>query len=196
MRLLPFLTSLLAASCLAAEAGTTNLFALHLVDGEIPWQAIADATTKPQDYRWLAEPILSDRDLLGYNPTIHAVTVSRPTAQRLADLCARKLQVPFLLKVRGEPIYVGAFTTGFSSQSSGVPSILREELQFGAPVNLAPTNSIQVTFIIHGGYPGEQGVGKDPRADKRILSALDALFAQRANPEPALRVPHADHPRS
>jgi hypothetical protein len=74
---------------------------------------------------------------------------------------------PFVVVVNGERIYLGAFTTPWSSIPVFVPSII----SVGWYANLPPD-----TLQIDRGYPGPRKLtDPDPRPDERIKRALGAL---------------------
>ena len=81
---------------------------------------------------------------------------------------------PFVLRVRDEPIYAGAFYTSFSSSGFSGPVIMAEETFI--KTNVAKNASFK--FWIQLGYPGAFADTPDPRNDRRIVSAVRALFAK------------------
>jgi len=74
---------------------------------------------------------------------------------------------PFVAVADGERIYLGAFTSSFSSIPLSVPCITVPSLD-----TTRPANSVRIDL----GYPGPfLKTNIDPRSDERIRKALAAL---------------------
>ena len=71
--------------------------------------------------------------------------------------------IPFVVCVGEQPIYAGAFWTPLSS------------LSFDGVVIMQPFDTDGTTIRIVLGYPGQDAfTGSDPRADDRVMKALEA----------------------
>lgn len=152
-------------------AEQTNVLAFHLVADGVSQAAIVHGTAKPEGLSLVEKPILSDRDLVSYDPGDHTFVVTDEAAGRVHEACRRRLQAPFVLLAGKERVYVGIFSSPYSSISSGLPSVT---LWFpGTGTNIS-TN----VFQISRGYPdSSDGVaGPDLRADPRVIAAVRRLF--------------------
>jgi hypothetical protein len=157
------------AGCSAARQGTTrseetpaHSLAIHLVDftPEQPW---SPATLgRLADLALVEEPVISGADILSYDFATHSFLVRRSALLRLPD--PPVWHKPFVLIADGQRIYLGAFSTMFSSYSSSVPTILVDFRDF--------TNEL----TIDQAYPAPGfAAGTDPRSDERVRAALTGL---------------------
>lgn len=107
------------------------------------------------------EVALSADDLVAYDPATHELALTPAAAERLAGLRPPTTGLPFVVCVGSWPIYQGAFWPGYSSLSYN-------------GVVIDPILAGRGTVRIELGYPAE-GLfeGEDPRADPRILQALE-----------------------
>ncbi len=119
--------------------------------------------SKPGDIPLAKYPLISDQDIESYDWKTHTLAVDRTVVRRI--LRPLVWGTPFVVVADGEPIYVGAFYSGGSSQSCPVPVIMTD---FPARTN---------ALVIGRAYPGASAaqVADDPRSDARIKNALQAL---------------------
>lgn len=104
-------------------------------------------------------------DIEYYEWWSHTITLAAGLRTRLLDELARGLVSghPFRVVVKGETIYQGVITSGFSSFSFDSPVI-----------DLTPFDLQEEQIRIQLGYPTEMDfTGEDPRGDTRIREALE-----------------------
>ncbi|QRN82977.1 hypothetical protein JR338_11260 [Chloroflexota bacterium] len=161
-----FILSLVVTACSVQATGTTGeAFELYLLEDS---QAHgSDIINTPLNDITLAEtPLLTTADLVSYEHSTHTLQLTDGGFQKVTDLLEEGFQVagiPFVIVSRGERIYAGAFWTMLSSQSFDGVVIMD-------PVFLTESNTIQITL----GYPGSGFfTGTDPRADARLMDALE-----------------------
>lgn len=141
-------------------------FALYqLADDQIRGMALVDM---PLEALVLADvPLLTTADLISYERSTHTLELTDEGYQKVADLMTDNFQVggiPFVVVSGGHRIYAGAFWTPLSSQSFDGVVIMD-------PIFLMENNTMQITL----GYPAvEFFTGTDPRADARLMDALEA----------------------
>jgi len=123
---------LLAASSLGQVPSSTNhsavgkhVLALYLVSGNVPIESLMYATATPDGLKLAPQPILSDPDFVGWDLTNHTFVITPAAAIRVGLKCHVATR-PFVLMAEGVPIYLGAFWTGASSTSCGVPVIMAD----------------------------------------------------------------------
>jgi hypothetical protein len=107
------------------------------------------------------EPIISGADIIRYTEATHTVVLTSSASERISQLLAPVDGRFFVVTVGSERIYGGAFWT------------LASSLIFDGVVIEVPL--VGQPMRIQLGYPESRDVftGKDPRADKRILRALE-----------------------
>jgi hypothetical protein len=98
-----------------------------------------------------------------------------PFVYRTGEFDLISVPAPFVLRVRGEPIYAGAFYTSFSSSGFSGPVIMAEKMFISTNVATSATFS----FSIQLGYPETLPGTPDLRHDSRIVSAVHTLFAKK-----------------
>ena len=104
---------------------------------------------------------LSVDDITAYDPAAHELVLTPEAGARLAGLMPPTTGLPFVVCVGSEAIYHGAFWPGYSSQSY-------------EGVVIDPILAGQGRVWIKLGYPGPGFFEvEDPRADPRILQALE-----------------------
>ena len=197
-----FVITLLLAVCCATrgDEASTNLLAICLLDRPAaqPWPRL-DATNL-KNLRPASPPVLADSDFVAFDTTNHTFAITGAAAKRLSltiwslaekdapgwgedvpfvyhtgEFDLIPVPAPFVLQVRGEPIYAGAFYTSVSSSGFSGPVIMAEEMFISTNV---PT-SAKFSFSIQLGYPGALPGTPDPRNDSRIVSAAHTLFAKK-----------------
>ncbi len=139
--------------------GDAGEFAIYLVQGMTPAEIVgADPSTLQVE----GEPVLASDDIIAYDGETHEMQLTAAAAERLGTLQVPTSGLPFVACVGGEPIYGGAFWTGFSSQS------------FDGIVIDVLAARIRGVVRIEIGYPGSQYFkGPDRRSDPRVLRALE-----------------------
>ena len=182
------------------EAGT-NCLAVYLLDRPLaqPWPKLDQTHLK--ELKPVSPPVLTDADFVSFNTTNQTFVVTGAAAKRLSlsiYSLAKKdapgwgeqvpyvhhtgefelipVPAPFVLHAGGEPIYAGAFFTGFSSAGFSGPVIMAEEIFIGTNVS----KNAEFSFRIELGYPGALPGTPDPRNDSRIASAVQKMLAKRS----------------
>ena len=111
------------------------------------------------------QPILSSEDIVSYDQASHTINLTRQgftRVQQIFSLPVKVAGVPFVVCVGNQRIYAGAFWTPLSS------------LSYDGIVIMQPMDTTKTTIQIALGYPGQDVfTGNDPRADPRILNALE-----------------------
>jgi hypothetical protein len=179
MRTLLLLSSLLLLGCTNAKIGhpsgetRTHSFAIYSVTGTPrtgsaaePWSGeLASLTLE-------AVPVISDANIVSYYFADHTMVVKPQVVSHLPH--PPVWHIPFVVVADGQRIYLGAFSTQYSSQSACVPSITVDHIALDAEHwwLRGGTNAL----LIDRGYPvAGFGVGPDPRSDGRVLQALAGL---------------------
>jgi hypothetical protein len=191
----------LPPSCRSADTPRqlTNCLAFHLVVDEISREVLMKTNASPYGLRLIAEPVLSDPDFVAWDTMAQAFVITPTAVKRLAGVISHT--TPFVLMASGEPIYLGLFTSPYTSRSSAIPEIKtgplivvrcfmgitnvpRHLLQMigdpGVTERLnALTNAVtNVTLRIDQGlFAGHA----DRRTDQRISAAAAKLFRNREN---------------
>jgi len=149
------------------RSATTNSFGIYLAAEPVDRRITAYGQGDWSRVRLSESPLISGADILSYDFTNHSVRL-RPEA--LARIPRPPVEgMPFVVVADGQRIYLGAFTTGLSSMSFAVPSIMMDRR---ALVTNQPTD----TVVIERAYPSPSfAAGPDPRGDPRIKAALKAL---------------------
>jgi hypothetical protein len=146
---------------------TTNSFGIYLTAEPVDRRITAYGKGDWSRVRLAESPLISATDIVSYDFTNHTV---RLRAEALGKIPKPPVEgTPFVVVADGQRIYLGAFTTGFSSMSFAVPSIMVNR-------RMLVTNQPTDTVVIERAYPSPSfGVGPDPRGDPRIKTALKAL---------------------
>jgi hypothetical protein len=167
---------LLASAWIAVGAEATNSLAIYLVlvPGEVPYRSIEEGTATSTGLKLEVPVLLSDKDFVAYNTTNYTFVITPDAAQRVGERCHDN-QTPFVVVACGEPIYLGVFTSRYSSLSSGVPTIRVDDC-------IRKGNQTNVSLKVDRGYPSDGfGGGPDRRGDQRIISAARKLFPDANN---------------
>jgi hypothetical protein len=145
----------------------TNAFGIYLFAEPVDRRIAARGSGDWSRLRLSEPPLISAADIISYDFAVHAMKL-RPEA--LARIPRPPVAgTPFALVANGERIYLGVFTTGLSSMTFAVPSIMVDR-------PMMVTNQPSDTLVIERAYPSPRfGVGPDPRGDERIRSALKTL---------------------
>jgi hypothetical protein len=163
----------LAVFPIAGNSETTNSFCLYLTAEPIDGRILAYGKGDWAAVRLSEFPSISAADIIRYDFLDHSMKL-RPEA--LAKVPRPPVNgTPFIVVENGESIYLGAFTTCFSSMSFAVPTSTVDRLAL-------VTNQPPGTLVVARAYPEPAfGVGPDPRGDKRIKAALTALHKLKAH---------------
>lgn len=145
----------------------TNSFDIYLTAEPVDRRITAYGQGDWSRIRLAEPPLISVADIISYDFSNHVMKL-KPEA--LARIPRPPVEgVPFIVVVNGERIYLGAFTTGESSMTFGVPHIMVDRASL-------VTNQPPDTLVVERAYPSPSfGVGPDPRGDQRIKTALTAL---------------------
>jgi len=159
-----FLLLVLALSLLGCRSTQAGGFAIYRLAKDIPSADLSKFNL--QDLPLEEQPILSDADLISYDRATHEMELTDAADRRIQHLFSTPVQVsgmPFVLCVGNKPIYAGAFWTPLSS------------LSFDGVVIMQPFGEDGHHLRIELGYPGPDFfLGEDPRADPRIMKALES----------------------
>jgi hypothetical protein len=159
-----YLLLLVALSLIGCQSKPTGGFAIYLLAEDIPSAELSNANL--QDLPCAEQPILSESDLVSYDPDDHEMELTDSAYRRIQQIFPTPVRVsgiPFVVCVGDEPIYAGAFWTPLSS------------LSFDGVVIMQPFVEGDHRLRIELGYPGSDFfIGKDPRPDLRIMKALEA----------------------
>ena len=158
-----FLIALLGVALSGCQSVDENTFAIYLLSQDVPTAKLSQ--TDINELRLEDKPIISSDDIVSYDKTSHTLELTRAASRRLQQSFPTPVKVngiPFVVCVGDERIYTGAFWTLLSS------------LSYNGVVILQPLNSTATTIQITLGYPGSDAfTGIDPRADPRIMKALE-----------------------
>lgn len=148
-------------SCASSQA---NVFAVYLLARDIPPAQLL--TTDLHKAELTPEPLLGTDDIVSYRRDSHTLELTADAYARVQHIFPMPVRVegiPFVVRVGSEPLYAGAFWTPASS------------LTFDGPYIMQPFASDTHTIQIELGYPSNTVyTGHDPRADPRIMNALQA----------------------
>lgn len=153
--------ALVTAGCQTRENGD---FAIYLLAQDV---ASVELAKVDLDQLALEEgPIISAEDIVTYDQTTHEIELTQAAYARIQQIFPLPVKVdgiPFVVCVGEQPIYAGAFWTPLSS------------LSFDGVVIMQPFDTDGTTIRIVLGYPGPDAfMGRDPRADERVMKALQA----------------------
>ena len=160
-----------------------------------------EAKTDPRGLKLEPQPILSNRDFVAYDTNQHIFAITVEAAQRMGGRWGepRKPYVerspataylyaagaPFVVVASGEPVYLGAFSTLYSSWVYGVPTI--QPLVGGSLAEATNVVAFRISADCVGFTRGPDGkvvFGPDVRSDGRILAALKRLGIATRRSEP------------
>jgi hypothetical protein len=164
------LRSRLAARAASASVTNAHSFGIFMPQADtlsmtrdVEERVRAYLKSAPGDIPLAKIPLISDKDIDSYDWKTHTLGVERSVIRRIRTPLV--WGTPFVVVADGEPVYVGAFYTGLSSQSCPVPVIMTD---YPSRTN---------TLVIDRAYPGATPEQRenDPRSDSRIKNALQAL---------------------
>lgn len=138
-------------------------FAIYLLAQEVPATELSQLDIERLTLQ--SSPVLSTHDIVSYDKADHTLELTHDAYVRIQQIFPMPVKVdgiPFVVCVGNERIYLGAFWTPLSS------------LSYDGIVIMQPLDDTQTTIQIHLGYPApEVFTGNDPRADPRIIKALE-----------------------
>jgi hypothetical protein len=145
----------------ACQPSKDDGFAIYLLAQDIPATELSRIDINRLNLE--TKPIISNDDIISYDKTNHIIELTQATYTRVQQIFPIPINgMPFVVCVGNERIYTGAFWTPISS------------ISFNGVVIMQPYNAKNTTIQITLGYPGpEFFTGNDPRADLRILKALE-----------------------
>lgn len=194
---------LLLMNCLClmtkAQDKSTNYLSFYLLAEAIPSDALVNTNIVPEGLRLMPTPILSDADLKEFDWSNHTFVITAEAAKRLSSnlykmdgfdgrpftyesgyvgyhLCGP--DTPFVLVASGERVYVGIFSSSYSSSGYMVPFVWPDGPAF---LSVSATNDVKFKIMITRLSPeylamfGFTNTWVDVREDKRILAALQKL---------------------
>ncbi|MGC7871321.1 hypothetical protein ACPUYX_07275 [Desulfosporosinus sp. SYSU MS00001] len=138
-----------------------NHFAIFLVKGE---QAGNAMNTKLEELRLETQPVLTDKDLKVYKWKEHELELRKDfDLYEVLDYVPLS-GLPFVVVANDERVYLGAFWSPLSSQTSSIPSVM--------VLPMSPQNTIHII----SGYPGKTTNSQsDPRGNQKIYDALKSV---------------------
>jgi hypothetical protein len=150
-----------ALSSSACQAGNGNGFAIYLLSRNIPATELSQIDIDQLTLE--TKPLISNADIISYDRTDHRIELTRSAFTRLQQVFPVPVNgMPFVVCVGNERIYTGAFWTPISS------------ISFDGVVIMQPYDDKGTTIQITLGYPTPGFfTGDDPRADSRIMQALE-----------------------
>lgn len=158
-----YFPSSIAPSLASAPPQDAGNFAIYLLECGVPATDLANINLKRCSDR--NPPIISTEDILTYTKDTHELELSETAYSRVQQLFGVPIRVtgiPFVACIGEEPIYSGAFWSPLSSLSHDGVTIMQ------------PLNTEQRTIQITLGYASPVVYpDSDPRADQRIMEALD-----------------------
>jgi hypothetical protein len=158
--LLIIIFSLILLGCQPAQ---NDHFAIYLLSQDIPATELSQIDIGQLTLE--SSPILSNDDIVSYDKTRHIVELTQAAFDRIQGIFTLPVKVdgiPFVVCVGKERIYTGAFWTPLSS------------LSYDGVVIMQTFDTENATIQIALGYPGPDAfTGTDPRADPRIIKALE-----------------------
>jgi hypothetical protein len=155
----------LASNPMASAKLPAPAFAIYTLAESVDQRILARGTGDWSHVTLSPTPVISDADILNYDFATHTMRVTPEVLARLPrpPVSGR----PFVVVADRERIYLGVFTTGLSSMSFALPSIMVDG-------RMIHTNQATDALVIDRAYPTAQfGAGPDPRGDPRIRRALE-----------------------
>ena len=145
----------------ASQASNNDGFAIYLLAQNI--QATELSQFDINRIVLETKPIISSDDIISYNKNTHTIELTPAAYTRVQQISPIPMNgLPFVVCVGDERIYTGAFWAPVSS------------ISYDGVVIIQPYRAKDTTIQIALGYPGpEFFTGNDPRADPRIMKALE-----------------------
>jgi hypothetical protein len=145
----------------ACQLNRDDGFAIYLLARNIPATELAQIDINRVNLE--TKPIISNDDIISYDKTNHIIELTQAAYTRMQQEFPIPVNgTPFVVCVGNERIYTGAFWTPISS------------ISYDGVVIMQPFDVKDTTIQITLGYPGSEFfTGTDPRADSRIMKALE-----------------------
>lgn len=157
------LITVLALVISGCQSTKNDNFAIYLLTEDISATELSQIDMSQLALK--SEPIISSNDIVSYDKAGHIIELTQTALTRIQKIFPMPVKVngmPFVVCVGKERIYAGAFWTPVSS------------LSFDGVVIMQPIDAKDTTIQISLGYPVPQiFTGDDPRADPRIIKALE-----------------------
>ena len=138
-------------------------FAIYLLAQDVPTSELSQIDINQLILE--SKPIISVDDIISYGKTDHVMQLTQAAYIRVQKIFPMPVKVdglPFVVCVGKERIYTGAFWTPVSS------------ISYDGFVIMQPFAAKETTIQIVLGYPvPDVFKGYDPRADSRIMKALE-----------------------
>jgi hypothetical protein len=145
------------------QTAKNNGFAIYVLARDIPAREL-----RQKDIGQLvlkSEPIISSDDIVSYDKSNHSVELTQAAFARIQRIFPVPVDldgIPFVVCVGAERIYPGNFWTP------------RSAINYDGVVIMQSFNANKTVIQIALGYPvSEVFTGIDPRADPRIMKALE-----------------------
>ena len=158
LRLIVFALAL--SGCQTAK---NDNFAIYLLAEDIP---VRELSQKDLGLLTLeTAPIISSNEIVSYDKTSHSMELTQAAFTRVQQIFPIPVEIdgiPFVVCVGKERIYAGAFWAP------------RSAINYDGVVIMQPFSAEKTIIQITLGYPvSEVFTGNDPRADPRIIKALE-----------------------
>lgn len=158
-----FLITIFALAFSGCQSAKNAHFAIYLLAQDIPAPKLSQGDLDQLNLK--SEPLIASDDIISYDANNHVMELTQAAYTRLQQIFPLPVKVdgiPFVVCVGKEPIYIGAFWTPVSS------------LSYDGVVIMQPFEAKATTVQIALGYPvSDVFTGNDPRADSRIMKALE-----------------------
>jgi hypothetical protein len=165
MQAIPAVLISLTLSATAARP-VQSTFAMYLIADLPDARTLARNSGQWKELPLVRTPVISEVDIVSYDFSRHAMRLRPETIKRLPKPSV--FGIPFVVVVKGERIYAGAFYSSFSSIPFALPVIVVD----GSERDQAPERDV---LYIQRAYPQSHAVGVDLRSDERIKTALGNL---------------------
>jgi hypothetical protein len=145
----------------ACQASKHDSFAIYLLTSNIPATELSQFDINRLGLE--TRPIISKEEIISYDKTTHTIELTQAAYTRVQQIFPVPMNgLPFVVCVGDERIYTGAFWAPISS------------ISYDGVVIMQPYKAKDTTIQITLGYPGPEFFkGNDPRADSRIMNALE-----------------------
>jgi hypothetical protein len=158
-----FLIVVLTLVLTGCQPAQSDDFAIYLLTQDI--SAVKVGQIDLDQLALESEPIISSDDMISYEKSTHKIELTPATytrVQQIFPMPDRLDGIPFVVCVGKERIYSGGFWTPLSS------------LSYDGVVIMQPWDTEETTIQISLGYSTPNFfTGNDPRADPRIMNALE-----------------------
>lgn len=138
-------------------------FAIYLLAQDIPATKLSQIDISQLILQ--NKPIIANDDIVSYDRSSYTIELTQGAYTRIRQIFPMPVKVdgiPFVVCVGKERIYTGAFWTPVSS------------LTYNGVIIMQPFDTTKTTIQISLGYPvPDVFTGDDPRADPRIIKALE-----------------------